>query len=192
MIRPPRRPQTSSLLVVWSLVLITCGSSCSAVNPRAWTAGPYRGRVVDAETSEPIEGAVALVSWRRFYPMPFHATEGPFAARETVTGKDGRFSLPGAPLSWIPLTALSPPAFRVFKAGFDSFPSFLDPENNPPTASALLSESEVTIGLRKLKTKEEVRTVGILSDPGIREDQVPRFMEEWNAGFKLLEREDLN
>jgi hypothetical protein len=58
--------------------------------------GPYRGKVVDAETGDPIEGVVVLGVW---YYLIFGSMGGPFQefydARETVTDKNGEYYLEG-------------------------------------------------------------------------------------------------
>ena len=36
----------------------------------AEAAGPWRGRVIDAETKEPVQGAVVVASWERVWRTP--------------------------------------------------------------------------------------------------------------------------
>ena len=47
--------------------------------------GPFRGRMVDAETGAPIPGAHFMVSWERDYPNPVHWTQRFYDAQEAVT-----------------------------------------------------------------------------------------------------------
>ena len=56
--------------------------------------GPFRGRMVDAETGAPIAGAHVMVSWERDYPNPVHWTQRFYDAQETTTDSDGRFEIP--------------------------------------------------------------------------------------------------
>ncbi len=79
--------------------------------------GPYRGKVVDLETGEPIEGAVVAGVW----VLEFHFT--PFCdAKETVTDKNGEFVLPKAscftlwPLAWMSHEII------IFKPGYLAYP----------------------------------------------------------------------
>lgn len=53
--------------------------------------GPYRGRILDAETGEPIEGAVVAVIWDK--QRGRHQRFGD--AQEVVTNAEGKFHLPG-------------------------------------------------------------------------------------------------
>ena len=56
--------------------------------------GPYQGQVLDAETREPLVGAVMVASWSRPRIWPWQTRPLTYyAVRETVTGPDGRFFL---------------------------------------------------------------------------------------------------
>jgi hypothetical protein len=55
--------------------------------------GPFRGRVVDAETGNPIAGAYVTVLWIR-EPPNFHFTQWFYDAQETVTDANGLFEIP--------------------------------------------------------------------------------------------------
>lgn len=55
--------------------------------------GPFRGRVVDAATGDPIDGAVVVALWD--YGNPFLRLDASiYEAQEVVTGPDGRFEVP--------------------------------------------------------------------------------------------------
>lgn len=54
--------------------------------------GPFQGRIIEAETKEPIEGVVVLIEWREKH---FFAGSTFIDAQETLTGKDGKFSILG-------------------------------------------------------------------------------------------------
>src|SRR5262245_56718478 len=55
--------------------------------------GPYRGRVVDAETKEPIAGAAVVAVWMRDKVYPLHSTHVFYAAREVLTAAEGAFEI---------------------------------------------------------------------------------------------------
>ena len=55
---------------------------------------PVNGRVIDAETNQPIEGAVVLVEWTKTKGFGFTYTES-YKVAETTSDKDGKFELPG-------------------------------------------------------------------------------------------------
>ncbi len=85
--------------------------------------GPYWGKVVDADTGEPISGANVMGNWE-FECLVFIQSMFPFAdARETVTGKNGMFILPPARkvLFW-PFSRIYLENIYVYKPGYDSHP----------------------------------------------------------------------
>src|SRR3972149_3119809 len=56
--------------------------------------GPFRGRIADVETGEPIAGAAVLVVWYEMVPTPVQTNEKFYDAREAVSDADGRFEVP--------------------------------------------------------------------------------------------------
>jgi len=78
--------------------------------------GPYEGRVIDADTGQPIEGVVVLGVWNKEYPTPGGAVHEFYDARETVTDKNGEFSIPGMGLEI--LSNVTPMDVLIFKTGY--------------------------------------------------------------------------
>ncbi len=78
--------------------------------------GPYRGKVVDEKTQEPIEGAVVLGSWWVYH----FGLGGGFTtyhdAREAVTDKNGEFTIKGEGLRTF--SSLKPMSILVYKSGY--------------------------------------------------------------------------
>jgi hypothetical protein len=74
--------------------------------------GGIPGKVVDAETRKPIEGAVVLVEWDITKGFGLSYTER-YKVFETVTNEDGWFTLPGVlnPL-------VNPPNLAIYKKGY--------------------------------------------------------------------------
>lgn len=59
-----------------------------------YSGGPWRGRVIDADTKEPISGAVIVTVWERRYDCGFNNPTYFQEARETLTDKEGKFEIP--------------------------------------------------------------------------------------------------
>jgi len=80
--------------------------------------GQYKGKVIDLETGEPIQGAVVAGVW----VLEFNFT--PFCdAVETVTDKNGEFILPKAScFSLWPLARMNNLDIVVFKPGYLAYP----------------------------------------------------------------------
>ncbi len=57
--------------------------------------GTYKGKVVDADTGQPIEGVVVLGVWETVTITPAGGTHDYYDAKETVTDKNGEFLISG-------------------------------------------------------------------------------------------------
>lgn len=78
--------------------------------------GPFKGRVVDQDDNQPIEGAVVYVEWDKRYIGVERADY--YDANEVLTDKNGAFYIP-AKWSWNPWLNLRLNASVViFKAGY--------------------------------------------------------------------------
>ena len=141
--------------------------------------GDYRGSVIDAETGEPIEGAVVLGVWYKEVPTVAGPKRSYYDARETVTDKNGEFSIPGKGL--IVLSNLEPMSATIFKAGYNY---------EVVSWSALFRElheeikwedDKPIITLKKL-TMEERRKRGSPPDPPTKasKDKVIHMLKEIN------------
>jgi hypothetical protein len=101
-------------IAILSLVLVIAGC-----------AGPWKGKILDVETKEPLEGAVVLAVWERVYRTPAGANSYFYEAKETVTDKAGEFEIPSyTPINLLPLiTYMRGPDFTIFKPGYGSLNS---------------------------------------------------------------------
>jgi len=81
--------------------------------------GPYRGKVVEMATGNPIEGAVVAAQWSRvvfaFLP-PF------FDFKETVTDENGEFRIPRDCGITSPFGKIRKPDVVIFKPGYLGYP----------------------------------------------------------------------
>ena len=59
-----------------------------------YSGGPWRGRVIDADTKQPIEGAVVALVWNRVYDCGVGRYPYFQEAREVLTDKTGSFEIP--------------------------------------------------------------------------------------------------
>lgn len=85
--------------------------------------GEITGIVVDAETGQPIEGAVVLVNWSKTYGLglTYSKTHEVF---EALTDKDGKVTISGV---YDPL--VNPPSLTVYKKGYVAWNNeFIFPE----------------------------------------------------------------
>lgn len=121
--------------------------------------GPYSGKVVDAETSEPIAGAVVFL---RFYTegyslagfIPKYAD-----ALEVMTDRNGEFNIPTQRITRFRIPHRWDPHVHVviFKPGYGCYPWHMGTTSRPQYKPkwTLLADKHVTIILPQLKTVEE-------------------------------------
>jgi hypothetical protein len=85
--------------------------------------GPYKGKVVDAETNQPIEGAVVHGSWHRIY---LGGGSEYYDNYELLTDKNGEFKIPGQGLMVGSIVSrVDGMMLTIFKAGYEQVrPSF--------------------------------------------------------------------
>jgi len=81
------------ILFVLFAVLISLLSGCATIYHKP----EFSGRLIDAETKEPLEGAVAVVLYYKQATVSLNVggvSDYPFAARETLTDSKGEFYFP--------------------------------------------------------------------------------------------------
>ncbi|MFH7320185.1 carboxypeptidase-like regulatory domain-containing protein [Desulfurivibrio sp. D14AmB] len=84
-------------------------------------AGPTTIRVLDAETKEPIEGAVAIAMWYRTKGLPGLSSTYTAKVVEAESDADGFFRIPGVAGT----LALQKPHLKVYKPGYVGWDSKL-------------------------------------------------------------------
>jgi len=110
------------------LILLIPSAGCASEQ------GPWHGKVIDAETKQPIEGAVVVAV---FHKSSIALGSGPvdyfYAAKETLTDKNGEFNIPVFKYYHISLiSGIKKPEFTIFKPGYGSFPYYqISPQETP-------------------------------------------------------------
>lgn len=127
-----------------------------------FAGGPWKGKIIDIETKEPIEGAVVLAVWERAYRTPAGDNTSFYEAKEVLTDKEGNFEIPAyRPINLLPIISyIREPRFIIFKPGYLSIEISLsenvtDKEAELPENGKVFRLSPGLIELPKLKTREE-------------------------------------
>jgi hypothetical protein len=128
----------------WLLLVLLMAAGCRS-GAEQW--GPFRGRMVDAETGAPIPGAYVMVSWERDRPNPVHWTQSFYDAQETVTDADGRFEIPRERRLFTVL--VGEPRFRAFA------PGYVAESEEVVGSGGRLYVDDTILRMRRLKTREE-------------------------------------
>jgi len=111
------------------LALVGFGSICSSA-----FAATFKGKVIDADTKEPIEGAVVVAVWHEATSTISGASTRLKDVEECLTDNKGEWSIGGSTGKWGgAVTAIytfltgsyytRPPEFIVFKPGYCSWPA---------------------------------------------------------------------
>jgi len=129
----------------------------------AIAGGPWKGKIIDIETKEPIEGAVVLAVWQRAYRTPAGDNTYFYEAKEVLTDKEGKFEIPAyTPINLLPIISyIREPEFTIFKPGYLSLSGRHLEENVIDNPAEFKRNEKVyrlapgIIELPKLKAKEE-------------------------------------
>lgn len=177
----------SNKKVKWAAIVLLVWFVLAAVGPCTITHkfGPYYGKTVDAETGEPIEGAVVLVAFYTELYTPAGTMSRFVDALEVLTDAKGEFHIP-AYRAWVfraPHRWSTDARVTVFKAGYGNFPwhkkvspKFIPMYTAPP-------KEYLVIKLPKLRTLDEARE----NSRDLPTTQVPR--EKMKKLFELIERQ---
>ncbi len=145
----------SLLIAVLLIIVFPFSGGCAITNKY----GPYYGKVIDAETKEPIEGAAVLAVFYTQEYGPAGAITRYADAIETVTDKNGEFKLPAHRVTvFRPLQGWDLyPQFRIFKPAYGCYPLHKDVKPMFEPNGTLPENQNVVIELPKLKTDQERR-----------------------------------
>jgi len=126
--------------------------------------GPYRGKVVDADTGAPIAGAAVLGVWYREYLTVAGGVGRYYDAREVLTDANGDFTIQGQGL--LLLSNVIPGSTVIFKAGYEYFEfsslAWEDLKEGRPHAEIRWEGKKALIPLKKLTLEErKKRLIGL-------------------------------
>jgi hypothetical protein len=128
----------------------------------------YQGKIIDAETKEPIEGAVVVAVWLEQRAGIPEATTRLKDVKETLTDRDGKWSIVGPEgyedkiipgmLQLLGIYATRTPNFIIFKPGYCSWPNGFSIDackgKIKPGGNGKIREGE-TVELPKLTKRED-------------------------------------
>ncbi len=97
-------------VIIIVLICTSCASFCRI-------DGPYEGKVVDADTKQPLEGVVVLGVWNKVYPNVAGSTSEFFDSVELRTDNNGEFKIPGKGL--LMFSNLDEMDVVIFKSGYE-------------------------------------------------------------------------
>ncbi len=183
------------VVISWFFIVGNCKIAASI---EVADFGPYQGKIVDAETKEPIEGAVVFVDW---YELHFFAGSTFIDAQETLTDKNGEFYLSGIRV-FNPWKSLgSEGGLIIYKSGYkfiriDPWKKWktFSPQNKAFISEVVNIEDGKPIFLLKKWTLDEIRQAyerGILPSADPSSSDIPHekkklLLQEIDKGEKIL------
>lgn len=163
--------------LIYRLMFVVLVLFCTGCVSLVRIDGPYAGRVVDAETNQPLEGAVALGFWYRLHGTPAGASSEYYDSYEMLTNKNGEFDIPGQGLlllsniDWMHLT--------VFKAGYAQItPNTWRGLKKSKSGRFIWDGDKVTIKMKRLSMEE--RRERLVISPNIPNSKLKYFSIEEN------------
>ena len=135
-IKPRKMPRIrkAAILLVFLSLAVAIMSADGFGHCASMTS--FEGRVVDADTLEPIEGALVVAIWMEWKGGGMLSKQRFRDARESLTDDEGKWSFQGLAggtspdssgqilLSFLTGYRHEPPQFFIYKKGYAGFPSF--------------------------------------------------------------------
>jgi hypothetical protein len=120
-----------------------------------YPSGPYRGRVVDAETKQPLAGAAVVAVWEREGAVlgPHGPSEEYYDAVEVVTDAQGEFTIP-AQTHFTLIGRIREPKLSVYYPGYIPYPE-LGTQPQGEAVDLAYHRKVFEIELPKAKSREE-------------------------------------
>lgn len=152
--------------------------------------GPYYGKIIDAETKEPIEGAAVLVVYyTEQYGLAGSVVQ--FAdAQETLTDKNGEFKIPAIRINKFRIISgwEKYPDVRIFKPGYGCYPKHKDVKPVFEYGS-LPSNQYVTIELPNIKNEpieKRLDNAACLPGPSVPDEKYKRLRRLIEEEYKSV------
>jgi hypothetical protein len=149
-----------------------------------YPSGPFRGRVVDAETGQPLVGAAVVAAWFLEKPLAVHGTATPYDVREVLTDAQGEFAVPQQTNVTL-VGSVQAPEFTIYLPGYGPYPWF----QRAPIGEAMRSafREPTVVELVRAKTLDErLRYQNWALPFGVSEEQIPNLFRLLNAEAKDL------
>jgi len=140
-------------VIISLLILFPATAGCAITNKY----GPYYGKVIDAETKKPIEGAAVLVVFYTEEYGPAGAITHYADAVDTFTDKAGEFKIPAHRVTVLRLLQGWDKYgyFTIFKPGYGCYPHHKDVNPMFVPNGTFPEDQYVKVELPRLKTREE-------------------------------------
>jgi len=143
--------------LILGLLILSLTSGCAG--HVVYASGPYRGRVVDADTQQPLVGAAVVAIWYREVPVAPHGPAVDYHdSMEVLTDTNGEFIVPKRTHLTL-IGKIREPDFVIYYPAYAPYPSLKARPQGKEIDSAY-EQRVFNIELQKLKTEGERMSVG--------------------------------
>jgi hypothetical protein len=163
------------LRIVVLAAAVAMSSACAGPDVR----GPFRGQVIDADTGQPLEGAIVLVTWH-YESSLAHPRTRQFDAQDAVTDTEGRWEVPALPRRETLFKPGVTPQFWTFMPGYDGAGRREDQATGQAFAVALLRRLET----REARCEKLLRPTALSLEP---REKMSRFVAALEREHATLE-----
>lgn len=174
-------------LLLWSFLIVTSTTGC--FGHLVYPSDTYQGKVIDAETKEPLVGAVVLAIWYREAPgLGGHGpVESYHDALEVLTDAQGEFTVP-AKTHLTAIGKIREPKLVIYYPGYGFFPSLQAYPQEDKKVRAAYERRFFQVELIKLKTREE--RMKVIDYPvwisDVPDEKMPNLVRLVNKEVQLL------
>jgi hypothetical protein len=162
-----------------AIVTVGCGGHL------IYPSGPLRGRVVDADTGQPLVGAAVVAAWFLEHPMAVHGTANAYDVVEVLTDDKGEFVVPHQTHVTL-VGSVNEPRITIYMPGYGPYPWF----QRAPTGDAMRTafREPTVVELVRGKTREERQRFQDWALPfGVSEEHIPNLYRLLNSEAKELD-----
>ena len=139
------------------VLLLVLGVTAGCLPGRlVYGSGPFRGRVIDAETRQPLAGAAVHVHWYRETTVVggVHGAEGFYDAVEVLTDANGEFTIPRQ--TFVTLWGdISRAYFQIYSPGYGPYPGFQLAPKGEALNSAFEDYTYTAVEMVRAKTRAQ-------------------------------------
>jgi len=169
---------TNRISVLRAFGMTTCLVLALAITGCATT---LRGQVLDAQTGQPIPGAVVLGVWTKGGGVPGLAHTDLVGVREAETDGEGRFELEGVS-GWL----LDEKKITVYKFGYVAWSNqFLFPTFNRREETGVPAQVRLEIFPSEGNHREHMRFISLGSAAGVYDEMNPKFQKAIDRELRM-------
>jgi len=153
------------------------------------TSGPYRGRVIDARTKEPIPGAVVVAAWYHDVYAVVQSNQRFYDAVEVLTDEHGYFVVDAPEIERRAPWRTMFPDFTIFKPGYKYYRGLFAPhEEMAQRRERSLLGTVILEYIAGKGRRERQENLGLLPG-GVPQNKIPNLAKAYDEELEAMRKE---